>query len=102
MGQRAKILAQILGMDGWRVRGAHLEDENGSPIVAVRGFGASPGALLVLLVDRRWTARCSTCDGLGTRLHERLPPRRWRDLSWAGHPVVPVPRAASAGQSDPW
>ncbi len=88
MGQRSQILAQVLGFGGWKVREAFFEDESGRRIEPADNHAAPAGTLLVLRVERRWTARCSHCDGIGSKRHEQLEARRWRDLPWAGHPTV--------------
>lgn len=87
MGQRSRILAEIFGFDGWIVRQAYFESPAGERVEAVHGFAPLRNTSLVLVAERRWRARCSQCMGLCRTRHEQLPPRRWADLSWAGHPV---------------
>ncbi len=86
MGQRARILAQVLGFDGWRVTEAFFEGRTGERVEPVGGFGMLRGTRLVLLVERRWLPRCSGCGSPCREIHERLAPRRWADLAWAEHP----------------
>ena len=88
MGQRSRILAQVLGFGGWRVREAFFENADGHRFEAVDGYEIPAGTLLVLSVERRRTSRCSHCDGIGSKRHEQLETRRWRDLPWGDHPVV--------------
>jgi transposase len=87
MGQRARILTEILGFDGWKVTGTFFESAAGERVRPVRGFALIRETRLVLTVERRWLPRCSKCGGPCHDVHERLAPRRWADLSWAGHPV---------------
>ena len=88
MGQRSRIVAQVLGFVGWKVREAFFENDKGERIEPVDGCEVPAGLLLVLRVERRWTARCSHCDGIGSKRHEQLEARRWRDLPWSSHPAV--------------
>ena len=87
MGQRARILTEILGFDGWKVTDTFFESAAGERVRPVRGFALIRDTRLVLTVERRWLPRCSKCGGPCHDVHERLAPRRWADLSWAGHPV---------------
>jgi transposase len=89
MGQRAKILAEILGFRGWKVVDAFLEDANGQLVFPLAGFGPIPGTRLVLRAQRQWAPRCSQCGAIcHASAHERLQTRRWADLPWGEHPVV--------------
>ena len=81
MGQRARILTEILGFDGWKVTDTFFESAAGVRVRPVRGFAFVRDARLVLVVERRWLARCSKCAGVCHGIHERLLPRRWADLS---------------------
>jgi transposase len=87
MGQRTRILTEILGFDGWKVKETFFESSSGKRVEAVQGFAVLSETRLVLVVERRWLPRCSQCGAACRRVHERLPPRRWADLAWAGHPV---------------
>jgi transposase len=87
MGQRARILTEIFGFDGWRVKEAFFENAEGERITPLRGYAPLRETKVVLVVERRWMGRCSQCGGPCRRLHERGPRRRWADLPWAGHPV---------------
>jgi hypothetical protein len=87
MGQRARILTEILGFDGWKVPEAFFESAGGERVRPVRGFAVIRETKVVLVVERRWLARCGKCAGSCREVHERLPPRRWADLPWAGHSV---------------
>lgn len=87
MGQRSRILTEILGFDGWKVTAAFYESADGARVEAVGSLALLRETRLVLIVERRWLARCSGCAAPCRRVHERLPSRRWADLSWAGHPV---------------
>lgn len=88
MGQRARILTEIFGFRGWRVKDVLFEDPDGQlflPLTTVRPFA---GSRLVLRVERRWAPRCSQCGAIcRSSAHEKLPTRRWADLEWAGWPV---------------
>ncbi len=87
MGQRSRILAHVLGLGSWRVLDAFFEDDDGVRITLDDGCEPPPGALLVIRVERRRAARCSYCSGIGSKRHEQLEARRWRDLPWSGHPT---------------
>ena len=88
MGQRGRILTEIFGFDGWKVKETYFENGDGQRVKPVRGFALIRGTRLVLIVERRWIPRCGTCHKQRPRLHEKLGPRRWSDLGWAEHPVV--------------
>ncbi len=87
MGQRAKILTEILGFDGWKVKEAFFESAAGKRVEPVGGMSLLRETRLVLVVERRWLPRCSTCAGPCRVVHERLAERRWADLRWSDHPV---------------
>lgn len=87
MGQRERILAQVFGFDGFKVD-CYFESSRGARVADWLPPTMLRGATLVLSVTRRWLPCCGGCGRKCTRVHERLPPRRWRDLGWAGHPVL--------------
>ncbi len=58
MGQRARILTEIFGFDGWKVKEAWFEDSAGQRVWPVAGFSLIRGTRLVLGVERRWLPRC--------------------------------------------
>ena len=88
MGQRARILTEIFGFDGWKVEEAWFENGSGQRVRPVGSFAPHPrGTQLVLAVERRWLSRCSTCGRRCRGRHEQLEPRRWSDLGWAEHSV---------------
>ena len=87
MGQRTRILAQILGCRGWKVTESWFEDVAGRRVVRRRA-GAKPApARLVFAVKRHRVARCADCGAIAGRVHAHLAARRWRDLPWADHVV---------------
>lgn len=89
MGQRTKTLSEILGFNGWKVEEACFEDAQGTRFDPLDGYGVLPGTRLVLRVVRRWAPRCSQCGTIcRAAAHERLPVRRWQDLTWAGRSTV--------------
>lgn len=88
MGQRRRMLTEILGFDGWKVTEAYFENAAGERVDVVKGYEPLRSTQLVLVVQRCWMARCSECAAPCRRRHEWLPARRWADLPWAGHPVV--------------
>ncbi len=104
MGQRARILTEILGFDGWKVTEAFFESATGLRVKPVGGMAMLRETRLVLEVERRWLPRCGLCSCRCRVVHERLPARRWADLRWADHPVelryapvrVECPRCAAA------
>ena len=87
MGQRAKILTEILGFDGWKVKEAFFESAAGERVVPVGRLAMLRETRLVVVVERRWLPRCGQCGGPCRDIHEQLPDRRWADLSWAGRSV---------------
>lgn len=87
MGQRARIVTEILGFDGCKVVEVFFESSSGRRVEPIGGFAVLRETRLVLVVVRRWLPRCSHCGAACRRIHERLGGRRWADLPWAGHPV---------------
>jgi len=87
MGQRAKILTEILGFDGWKVKEAFFESAEGKRVTPVGSLSLLRETRLVLMVERRWLPRCSKCAGPCRVVHERLVERRWADLPWSDHSV---------------
>ena len=87
MGQRARILTEILGFDGWKVKEAFFESASGERVAPVGGLAMLRETRLVLDVERRWLPRCGQCGVPCRRVHQRMPGRRWADLPWAGHSV---------------
>lgn len=87
MSQRTRILAEVFGYQGWPIREAYFEWPNGRRVDLLPNT-VFPDTTLVLRVERRWRPRCGACGAICPRKHAVLPPRRWRDLSWALHPVV--------------
>lgn len=88
MSQRTAILTQIVGIRGWKVASQRWESKDGRVVEAVAGYDVPADARLVLVVERRWTPRCSKCLAVGATCHEKLKFRRWADLPACGHPVV--------------
>lgn len=89
MGQRGKILTEILGVRGWKVIEVFYEDKDGKRLMVIPGYGPGATGQLVLRVVRTWAPRCSQCGAIcRPTAHEKLDARRWRDLPWAGRPVV--------------
>jgi transposase len=87
MGQRARILTEIFGFDGWKVKDAWFENARGERVQPVGSFALLRSTRLVLRVERRWLARCSACGRQCRGKHEQLDDRGWSDLAWAEHPV---------------
>ena len=88
MSQRTAILTEILGFGGWKVREVFFEDERGQRFEPTAGYAMMPGTRMVLRTERSWAPRCTQCGAICRRsAHEKLPPRRWQDLPWAGRPV---------------
>jgi transposase len=88
MGQRARILTEILGFGGWKVTDAFFEGEDGQLVLPLREFALAAGVRLVLRVQRKWLPRCCACGAAcSAGGHEKTVRRRWADLPWAGVPV---------------
>ena len=88
MGQREKILTQILGCEGWKVKDVYFETACGRRLVPLGSYLPAYDARLVLAVERRWTATCSQCGARSSKKYCNEALRRWSDLPWAEHPVV--------------
>jgi transposase len=89
MGQRGRIITEVLGFSGWKVIETFFEDAAGARVTPTRDLTRLRGTKLVLVVERRWLPCCGRC---GARLqrrssHEQLGERRWADLPWAEHAV---------------
>ena len=87
MGQRARILAQVLGLPGFKVIDTYFENDHGERVEPIAGLDVDRDARLVLVIGRRWAARCAGCFAIGGKCHERKASRRWTDLPWAGRRV---------------
>jgi transposase len=88
LGQRAKILTQILGFDGWRVVDAFFEWPDGRRVWPIgKAYVPPPETRLVIQVKRRWMAACGRCGKRCRKEHCQEKTRRWHDLPWAEHPV---------------
>lgn len=86
MSQRTRILTEIWGYRGWKIRETYFEWADGTRCAALPR-GARVEVRLVLVVERRWAARCGACGAICRRQHDSLPLRRWQDMAWAGRPV---------------
>jgi hypothetical protein len=91
MGQRAKILTEILGFDGCKVKEAFFESAAGERVVPVGSLAMVRETRLVVVVERRWLSRCGQCAGHGlswltVRRAEERAIERWE----ATRPVVPL------------
>jgi transposase len=87
VGQRARILTQVLGFDGWKVVEAWFEHSDGTRIWPIGTYVPPADMSLVLRVERRWQARCGRCGGRCPDKHCIEKTRRWNDLPWAGRRV---------------
>jgi transposase len=89
MGQRSRDLTRIFGFSGWVVDELLFEMHDGTRVQPVAGYDVPQDVLMVLRVRRRWAPRCE-CGAIcsATAKHEQLKTRRWKDLPWAGRPVV--------------
>lgn len=88
MSQRTRILTQIMGFVGWKVKATRWEGTDRRPFTPVRGYNVPTNAVLVIEMARRWAPRCSRCAAICDVIHERGKVRQWADLSWAGHRAV--------------
>jgi len=89
MGQRARILTEIWGFEGWKVKEVFYEDKDGQRLMLIPGYAPGATGQLVIRVERGWAPRCSQCGAICHRAaHEKMEVRRWRDLPWAGRQVV--------------
>lgn len=83
MGQRTRMLTEILGVRGWKIAEAYFETEQGARFEHLADAAMLANVLLVLRLERRWAPRCSVCGAIcrgGS--HEHLERRRWKDLPW--------------------
>ena len=87
MSQRTRILSEIWGYRGWKVTEVLYVGADGDWIGRVSGY-PPPVTTIVLRVTRSWAPRCAECGAIAKVCHERLPERKWRDLSMSSHPVV--------------
>jgi len=87
MGQRTKLITEIFGFQGWKVKEAFFEGPDGRRYESAVGLEFMRDVRLVLRVERQWMQRCSRCGAACRVVHERLQARRWKDLPWAGRPV---------------
>jgi transposase len=89
MGQRTKILTQILGFYGWKVAEHYFEAQDGHRVLPVRDYLLPARVRVVLRVERRFLrGRCCRCGAICARSYAGSRARRWHDLPWAGHPVL--------------
>lgn len=87
MSQRTKILAQVLGLPGFKVIDTYFENDHGERVAPIAGYDVDREARLVLVIGRRLAPRCARCFAIGGPCHEQKSPRRWTDLPWAGRRV---------------
>jgi transposase len=87
LGQRAKILTQILGFGGFRVVETYFEDPAGRRVWPAGTYLPSREVRLVHRVQRRLSPRCGQCGRRCRKTHSDEHARRWRDLPWADHSV---------------
>jgi hypothetical protein len=99
MSQRTTILTQIAGFRGWKVTDSRWEAKDGRTVEPVAGYDLAADARLVLVLRRRWTARCAKCLALCDICHEKGKVRRWADLPACGHPVI-IEDAARPGAGE--
>ncbi|MEW6253775.1 MAG: ISL3 family transposase [Planctomycetota bacterium] len=88
MGQRTRILTEILGVRGWKIVEAFFESPAGERLDHLVDLELLSEVAVVLRLERRWAPRCSACGAIcrgGS--HEHLETRRWKDLPWAGRSV---------------
>jgi transposase len=88
MGQRTRILTEILGVRGWKIAEAFFETEQGARFEHLADAAMLANVLLVLRLERRWAPRCSACGAIcRAGSHEQLEVRRWKDLPWGQRSV---------------
>ena len=87
MGQRSRILTDVLGFDGWKVKELFFESAGGARVKPVGSLALLRETRVVLVIERRWLPRCSQCQHACRKVHDRLGARRWSDLPWSSHPV---------------
>lgn len=88
MGQRARILTQILGVYGFKVAEAYFETPEGQRVWPVGNYLLPAEVCLVLRLERRWAHGSCPCGRVCMKNHGTEKTRRWHDLPWAGHPVL--------------
>jgi transposase len=87
LGQRARVLTEVLGFDGWKVKELFFESSGGERVTPIGSFAPLRETRVVLVIERRWLPRCGQCHHVCRRVHDRLDARRWSDLPWSSHPV---------------
>jgi len=88
MGQRTRILTDILGVRGWKIVEAFFETPAGERVEHLADLALLSNVALVLRLERRWAPRCSTCGAICRGgAHEHLEVRRWKDLPWGERSV---------------
>ena len=88
MSQRTRILTQIVGYRGWKVTESRWEARDGTTIQPVAGYEVPLDARLVVVLQRRWAARCAKCLAISSTRHEKGKVRRWMELPACGRPVI--------------
>ena len=87
MRRLERLVAQILGFEGWEVVDLYWETPDGVRFLPIGWHAVCQGARLVFVVARRWLGRCADCGHRCQKVHEHLKTRRWHDLPWCEHPV---------------
>ena len=64
MGQRARILTEIWGFQGWKVKEVFYEDKDGKRLMLIPGYAPGATGQLVIRVERGWAPRCSQCGAI--------------------------------------
>lgn len=90
MGQRSKILTELMGFQGWVGQDWYWASADGVRLLLLGDWSLPPrGATLVIDIRRRWAPRCADCGAICDRYQQKTgKARRWRDLECLGHPVV--------------
>lgn len=90
MGQHGRIVTQIAGFMGWKVRDTRWISSSGKELGPCAGYDVPNDAVLVLSMKRRWAPRCASCLAVAKSdsCHEHCKVRQWADLPWASHPAI--------------
>lgn len=83
MERRNVSLAQVLGLEGWRVAASWFETSSGVRLVRPEAFRRDQ-LRIVFVVRRDVAPRCESCGSARQKIHGVMPTRRVRDVASSG------------------